>query len=195
MKVYIACSSKDLAEHIHDYKLIREVVLKSNHKISGDWLGRLLRRVNQKYDEDTSSTLKEEGIKQLLHSDCLIADVSLPSTSVGYQIAYALSKDIPVLCIYSLDFGQKHTPQIIGVSDISKLTIQAYKKTTLKKTVKNFLGSLPKGLKKFNFIITPEIESFINWGSNKNMISKSEFLREKVGIILKNDPDYLKSLH
>lgn len=190
MKVYIACSSKDLEKYIQNYKLIRDFVLKSNHKISGDWLSRVLKGSVHKDDHRNSWELKDEGIKQLLHSDCLIADVSVPSTSVGYQIGYALSREIPVLCLYSLEFGQKESPQIIGVSDISKLKIEAYTKDTLEGLMYSFLKSIPVGLVKFNFIITSEIEKYIDWGAKKYDISKSEFLREKVIKVIKSDSEY-----
>ncbi len=32
--------------------------------------------------------------------ECLVADVTVPSVGVGYEICYAVSKDKPVLCIY-----------------------------------------------------------------------------------------------
>ncbi len=34
--------------------------------------------------------------------DCLVAEVTIPSTGVGYEICYAVSKGKRVLCIYNL---------------------------------------------------------------------------------------------
>ena len=141
-------------------------------------------------NKQKSPSLKEEGIRQLIRGDCLIADVSLPSASVGYQVGYASSRNIPVLCLYSSEFGQKKPPQIIGVSDLSKLKIKEYSKKSVKKTVADFLNSIPKELIKFNFIITPEIQSYIDWGAKRNNISKSEFLREKVIQLISKDKEY-----
>lgn len=55
--------------------------------------------------EKTESLLSEEEIyirdmEFLEKSDCVIAEVSTPSTGVGYEICSAVQRKIPVLCLH-----------------------------------------------------------------------------------------------
>ncbi len=196
MNVYISCSSTDLNKHLDDYEIIRETILNLGHDIPVDWLKRFVHQTNN--DSDRSKlkpNIVNEGIGGVEESSFLIADVSIPSASVGYQIAFALSKKIPVLCLYSEYFGTKKAPQIIGASESSLLSVSSYNKKSLKRILKSFFKNFhSEKLIKFNFIITPEINNYIDWGAKKFNISKSEFLRRKVqNSLIKIDKDYQNS--
>jgi len=192
MNVYISCSSADLEKYIHYYSKIRNSVLQLGHNISGDWLDRVVKRLGKiNSGLKVIPNIKEEGIKAIEQSACLVADVSMPSSSVGYQIAHALTKKIPTLCLYSEQFGRKSPPQIIDATTSSLLRIESYNDATLKDVIKHFFEDFPsEKLIKFNFIITPEIDEYLEWGSEESGISKSEFLREKVADLIKSDPKY-----
>jgi len=181
MKIYLACSSKSIKKYLNNYEIIRKEILSLGHKIPNDWLGRLIDRFKKKEDSSAVPDLKEESLKAIDNCDCLIADVSIPSASVGFQIGYALSNKIPTLCLYSSDFGAKKPPQVIDVSDASNLKIEEYNLKNIKSIIRNFLLKVPSvKLIKFNFIITPEIEMYLTWGARTYGVSKSEFLRRKV---------------
>jgi hypothetical protein len=58
--------------------------------------------------EETESKMTEQEIYDrdmglLAESDALIAEVTLPSTGVGYEICRALDQKIPVLCLHRPD--------------------------------------------------------------------------------------------
>ena len=181
MNVYISCSSTDLEKHIDSYARIREEVLRLGHKIPADWLGRILNKQKISRKIRPLPSIKEEGIKAIERSDCLIADISIASSSVGYQIAYALSKKIPTLCLYLEKFENGKLPQIIMATNSLLLKTASYSNKSLRSLIKNFFKDFPsETLIKFNFIITPEIDEYLNWGSKEFRVSKSEFLREKV---------------
>lgn len=66
----------------------------------------------------------ERDVRWILACDALIAEVSTPSHGVGYEIAYALGLDKPVLCCF-----QEGTPvskMILG-NDARKLTVMSYR--------------------------------------------------------------------
>jgi nucleoside 2-deoxyribosyltransferase len=55
--------------------------------------------------EKIEAKMSEEEIFQkdtnwIEESDCVIAEVTIPSTGVGYEICHAVSHQKPVLCIY-----------------------------------------------------------------------------------------------
>jgi nucleoside 2-deoxyribosyltransferase len=42
----------------------------------------------------------ERDVAWINESDAMIADISTPSLGVGYEVGYALQRDMPVLCVY-----------------------------------------------------------------------------------------------
>jgi len=192
MKVYLSCSAGEIREHIDDYNEIRKVVFASGHAIEADWIERVFNRKGvKKLSDFEEENLKDEGIEAVGRSDLVIADVSVPSSSVGYQIGVALSKKIPVLCLYSEESGVKRPPQVIEAIRSPLLVIDSYKTGDIKSKIKAFLKNIPsKSLIKFNFIISEEIADYLYWGSSTKGISKSDFLRDVVEKVIDADKNY-----
>jgi nucleoside 2-deoxyribosyltransferase len=192
MKIYFSCSSGEMSEHLADYNHIRESILSQGHTIVADWIDRSFNRTQpKKLSEFEQKSIKDEGIEAINQSDFVIADVSFSSSSVGYQIGYALSRKIPVLCIYSEEFGSKKAPQVILAIKSPLLVIKSYNTNTISELINTFSKNVPlSNLIKFNFITTPEISKYLSWAANKNNISKSEFLRSIVEKTMKGDIHY-----
>jgi 2'-deoxynucleoside 5'-phosphate N-hydrolase len=76
----------------------------------------------------------------LVKSDALIAEVTVPSTGVGYEICRALVKGIPVLCLYSPDAAV--SAMVLGNPD-HLLEAKAYQdRVSLKKIIFEFIRAL-----------------------------------------------------
>lgn len=198
MNVYFACSSSHLEPHLPEYQNITRLIKSHGHRIPHDWLGHVTKRSLTEI-QDVSikrQQLREEGIEALKAVDVMVAEVSFPSLGVGYQIGKALNNKKPVLCLYSEEFGQKGISQVIDSSSSPLLTTKVYSQKNLDKILIDFFKHAKKrNLIKFNFIITPEIEEYLNWVSENGKWSKSEVLREKVNQnIISKDLEYLKFL-
>ena len=196
MKVYFSCSSSEIGKYKDVYQEIEEAIRLRGHSIVSDWLEKVVAKIRE--GKETSkgvepNKLRKEAISSIENSDILIAEVSLPSSSVGYQIAYALSLKRPVLCLYSTEFGEMKPPQVINANDSSLLYIKSYQRANLKETIKKFFENVPQSrLIKFNFIISPEIENYLDWVTNIKRQSKSDYLRERVvKNIIQEDKEYL----
>ncbi|AKB53451.1 MULTISPECIES: nucleoside 2-deoxyribosyltransferase [Methanosarcina] len=92
--------------------------------------------------EKTEMKMTEEEIYArdmglLVKSDALIAEVTVPSTGVGYEICRALVQGIPVLCLYSP--GAAVSAMVLGNPN-HLLEARAYlDKTSLKKIITEFI--------------------------------------------------------
>ncbi len=197
MKIYFACSSKNIVDHLTNYLNLKNYIVSLGNTITTDWLGKVEKNQhNKNYDSTQISVdtmqIYDEGINSINKADVLIADVSVASGSVGYQIAYTLSQRKPVLCLYSNDFGLKKAPQVILSSETNLLTIRSYDRKNYKSVLKNYLDSqLKNELIKFNFVISKEIETYLTWISDRERRPKSQLLREKVvDKIIKSDSEY-----
>ena len=199
MKVYFACSSIDLKKHIDHYVALTNYIVSLGAEIPDNWILRVSRKMdNPGYNPEKHSLKKadiqEEGLKSIKKSGVLVADLSLPSGSVGYQVSFAINNGLPVLCLYSLDFGLKKAPQIISSTDSPLLTIAPYANNDYKNVVKDFLeSSKQKELVKFNFVTTREIVNYLGWLSNKLKMTKSAALRNEIKLkLISTDKEYLE---
>ncbi len=69
----------------------------------------------------------ERDVGWIEESDCMVAEVSTPSHGVGYEIAYALDRGKPVLCLYQQDV--KVSKMLTGNSQAT-LQIRPYKNSS-----------------------------------------------------------------
>ena len=57
----------------------------------------------------------ERDLRWLDQADLLVAEVSVPSLGVGYEVAYArYRRDIPVICLYRPGYSQRCSAMISG---------------------------------------------------------------------------------
>jgi len=72
----------------------------------------------------TDDEIYERDMRWLKESDIVVADVSVPATGVGYEIAYAEILGKKVLCLYYGDAEKKISGMISGNRN---LTVKTYK--------------------------------------------------------------------
>lgn len=90
--------------------------------------------------EMTEEAIYARDLGLLSKSDALIAEVTVPSTGVGYEICRALAQKIPVLCLYSPNAAV--SAMILGNPN-SLLEVKAYQdKASLKKIIIEFIQVL-----------------------------------------------------
>ncbi len=67
-------------------------------------------------DDKTEEFIYKRDIDWLNQSDIVIAEVTQPSLGVGYELAYAESKKIPVICLFRENSGNHLSAMIKGDS-------------------------------------------------------------------------------
>ncbi len=181
MTVYFACSSGQLLANGATYKLIVKTIIDLGHTIPENWVMKVESGEVIKDEEIKKDELYQEGIEAVKMADLLVAEISIQSVGVGYQIATAMQAKIPVLCLLSEEFGLGEPSQIIQASNSPLITIRHYKKANIRTVLEKYFREFrKKSLMKFNFIITPEIENYLNWKSRNGKLSKSEILRSLI---------------
>ena len=90
--------------------------------------------------EMTEEEIYARDMGLLVKSDALIAEVTVPSTGVGYEICRALVKGIPVLCLHRPDAAV--SAMVLGNPD-RLLEVRAYPdKASLNKNIIEFIRAL-----------------------------------------------------
>jgi nucleoside 2-deoxyribosyltransferase len=90
--------------------------------------------------EMTEEEIYSRDMGLLVKSDALIAEVTVPSTGVGYEICRALVQKIPVLCLQKPDASV--SAMILGNPD-PLIEVRAYpNETSLKQIITDFVRNL-----------------------------------------------------
>lgn len=113
MKIYFACSITGGREFESVYQEIVAALLQDGHQIPTAHLvesgvGALEAGIDP-------LTVYARDVDWIRASDVLIAEVSVPSHGVGYEIGFALELGKPVLCVYQT--GRKVSKMITGNPD------------------------------------------------------------------------------
>ena len=121
MKIYFACSITGGREFEPVYQLITRSLTEDAHDVLTAHLA------------ETGVAVQEAGMRPsdvysrdvnwIRESDVLIAEISVPSHGVGYEIGFALGLSKPVLALYQQ--GRKVSKMISGNPD-TKLYVMAY---------------------------------------------------------------------
>lgn len=146
---------------------------------------------NKKVYKDSDEMFQAES-RLLVQSDFVVAEIAQPSFGVGYAIKQALIQRKPVLCLYPDNLDSKAASEVFLGNDSTLLKIEFYNKNTLKQIlVENIDVAQFYGLTKFNFLISQEIDDYLEWATMHKKKSKSEFLREAiVNKLISQDEEY-----
>jgi nucleoside 2-deoxyribosyltransferase len=123
MNVYFACSITGGREFERVYQAIVQALLENGHSVPTAFLaGSDVVHLEHVVTPEEVFRRDSDWIRA---ADALIAEVSTPSHGVGYEVAFALSLDKPVLCCYQK--GRTVSKMITGNSH-PRIAVQAYER-------------------------------------------------------------------
>ena len=82
----------------------------------------------------------ERDVKWLESSDVMIADVTVPSLGVGYEIGFAETLNIPILCLYNPKNKKPLSAMITGNKNIIWKEYSSFEDAQM--LIKNFLSNI-----------------------------------------------------
>jgi nucleoside 2-deoxyribosyltransferase len=127
MKIFFAGSIRGGRQLIPIYHYIIRFLKNHNYTILSEHVAsEALEKLEEKMSEQE---IYEKDVTWIEESDCVIAEITVPSIGVGYEICHALKHRKPVLCVYQE--GAKASAMVLGntsgyiisksYSDINKL--------------------------------------------------------------------------
>lgn len=195
MNVYFTTSSEGVSKKRESCRRIISQIEKSGSKLSLNWI---------KIATDKKQTLKDrppnpakifqENLGALTKSEVCIFETSVVSWGMAYQITYAITKEIPTLCLFDKKSEPSEVSNMLPGIKSKYLYIEKYEDGDLEDKVSLFLTKIEKTtLMKFNFIACREIKDYIDWAAKRHGVSQSEFLREAIKAnIISKDKEYKK---
>lgn len=170
-RVYLTFSSKELPQTNEVIAALIKCIDESNiFKISNRWF-------DKKGNEEEIYSI---GVKALLNSDLIIADVSTASTGVGQQIALGMSHKIPVLIIAKKEFQNATRSLFLKGTKSTQVSFYYYrdKNDLIKNLVSVIKSKFDDHYEKLNFMATRSIKKLLIEESRKLGVSQSELLRQ-----------------
>lgn len=138
MKIYFACSITGGRDDEDIYRQLVDAMLAAGHDVPTS-INASSETLHMETDH-SPETVYSRDIAWLEGSEVLVAELSTPSHGVGYEIAYALDLDKPVLCLYQQDI--KVSKMLTG-NDRPGLLVHSYADG---KEAINFLAEFLSGL-------------------------------------------------
>ncbi len=190
---FTASSSGSHKDDRENYLKVLQVIKSSKHVITNPYYAAMLESQGGRHKDkngigeadDVFETLR----KKISDSDCVVAEITTPSTSLGIQIEYALSNKIPVLCLFKKG-GNGDLPLMVRDYKDPLLFKQPYTPKSIFSILKEFFKNVPKTRIKFNMFIPYELDRYLSHLSKKNRIPKSEVVRNLLQDKMEADKEY-----
>ncbi len=98
MKVYLSGSIRGGRQFQNIYQTILDFLRDSNHEVLTYHVADI--NVLEMETDQSDTEIFAQDVAWLKECDCVIAEVSVPSLGVGYEIADTLARNKPVLAVY-----------------------------------------------------------------------------------------------
>jgi len=109
MKIYFAGSIRGGRQDVSLYSQIIDL-LKQHGKVLTEHVG----QIDLREDEHSDAAIYHRDMAWLRESDAVVAEVTVPSHGVGYEIARAETLEKPILCLHRPSRGGRLSALIAG---------------------------------------------------------------------------------
>lgn len=178
MKVYFTASIAGKKHYEKNYCAIVNKLIKKNCQVISD---HILKSSSQKIQLETKAerlAFQEKLEKWINGADCIVAETSFPSISVGYEISLALNRGKPVLILHTHD---SMPPSLLIHHSDDKLICEKYTGENLDGIIEDFLNYVEgKEDSRFIFYLSSELMAFLDKISKNDKIPKSVYLRRLI---------------
>ena len=191
MKIYFTASTTEKGEYIGQYKLIL-AYLRSHHALTSG--SQIIDKRQLAADARlTQKEIFEREKRRIEASDCVVAEVTKPSTGVGGEIVYALVQNKPVLALVYKDEEELLSPMVAG-NPSENLYLEHYDDNNFSFKLKNFFQHAANLKKRNGKLIV------IDGGDGSGKTTQAELLlkflnNKKITVRYYDFPRYYSSFH
>lgn len=178
MYIYFTGSLSGKKSHGSNYLKIIEYLISHGHTVIADHILQTTEDTIRKSTPKQKLEFQKKVEMWIENSDCVIAETSHPSVSVGYEIGMALQINKPVLILHSPDVDP---PSLFSSHENENVVTSTYTKDTFARIIVEFLGFVEQNHDvKFTFFIPPRHAHYLDRISKRHKVPKSAYLRELI---------------
>ncbi len=121
MNIYFACSITGGRDFEAVWQEIVAALISDGHEIPTSYLAQS--ETVEKERLLSPRDVYERDVNWIKNCEALVAEVSVPSHGVGYEVGFALNAGKPVLCLHQ---KERNVSKMITGNPAPNLTVQAY---------------------------------------------------------------------
>jgi len=180
MKIFLSASIYG-KQHLEDScKKIVELTKKSKNTIIADHILDTTNEQMAQWKKDQDIKYHNFVMNGIKDSDAVFAEISHPSTSVGFLIAIAVQAGKPVVCFYNGE-EKPHLFNTLEEQNEKFVVVEYHTIADLDKLVPEMIEFIHEGQDtRFNFFVTPKHINYLNWIAKTRRIPRSVFLRRLI---------------
>lgn len=125
-------------------------------------------------------------------ADLVVAEVTTPDISIGYEIAHALTLGKPTIVLYRQGINvPAGVPGSLKGMHNERLQVLTYDDTTLEEILGLALEYAAETSDiRFNFFVTPAISAYLDWVAKQQKIPRSVYLRNLIERDMQQNTEY-----
>lgn len=187
MKVYFGSSPRIKEQYAKEIKRIYELVEKFGFKHTSDFIAEVEPKKYYELGVDELNALHQKTLNSIKKAEICVFEASLQDLSVGFLINYSLDLGKTVIVLSQ----NREEPSLLHHVKEEKLIFVAYTPKDLEKKLKEALEQA-KGQSdiRFNFFVTPQILSYLNWLSGRKRVPRAVYLRTLIEREMKKDAEF-----
>lgn len=190
MKVYFSAAIYQEKQFGDSYKTIVDRLKKLGHEVMQDTTETSLNDAINKNDDERVKYYKKV-LGWIAKADVVVLEVSFPSTlHIGHEITLALDKGKPVVALYK----KGYEPSFFLGLEHEKLLWAEYTENDLTRVVDESIEfAEQRSDVRFNFFISPEIGTYLDWVSKNKRIPRAVYLRKLIESDMRENKEYSHS--
>lgn len=178
MTLYFTASIAGKKQYIKNYLTIIDYLNSIGHSVISDHIIKTSEKDLRTEEKEALIAFQKQLETWIAESDCVIAEASYPSISVGYEISLAQNMGKPILILYT---DATKPPTLLTYHKDENIICEQYTSEILRELIDDFLNYV-KGASdsRFTFFITSKIASYLEKISKKEKLPKSVYLRRLI---------------
>jgi len=189
MKIYFAASLTGKAQYGTNYQAILSQIRELGHTlVTTNVLDRTSKDVAKETAEQAGEYYKKM-VSWIKQAELVVAEVSYPSTGIGYEISLALQEGTPVIALHVGD----RFPYLLESTRVDRLQVVEYGLDELKDILKYAIEEAKSQLDvRFNFFVSPKIVTYLDWITKKRKMPRAVYLRRLIEQDMEKNKEFLK---
>lgn len=188
MKIYFTGAITRITPEINElYSKIIAILERSGHTVMARHMQNKDGLAIKNQTDKEAALVQSKMSKWRKQASLVVAEVSTPSFGVGQEIAETLADNRQVLALYLK--GKK--PNILMHQGRDLLYMVEYSAENLKAQLNEYIEFAKiNSDTRFNFFISPQIGSYLDWISHKKKLPRAVYLRRLIEDDMKTNKEY-----
>jgi len=188
MKIYFTAAVSSVTDELREtYARIVSILERKGHTVISNHLDNKDGKVIKSQSESDALSVQKKMSKWKKQADLVLVEASTPSFGVGQEITEALTDNKQVVVLYRA--GMK--PHILMNQGQEALYFVEYSEANLDKVLDEYIEyAKDHSDTRFNFFISPQIGSYLDWVSRKRKLPRAVYLRRLIEEEMKSNREY-----